>query len=60
MKLAKDGCVITFLDNYIFFLGAIHEQHTFKHFKNLMEKFVKFGAMKSICLFFSVIFFGGN
>jgi hypothetical protein len=37
-KLAKDGCVITFLDNLIFFLG---EKHKFKYFKNLMVKVCK-------------------
>jgi hypothetical protein len=26
-ETAKDECVITFLDNFIFFLGAIHEKH---------------------------------
>ena len=58
-KLAKDGCVITFLDN--FFLDVIHEKHKFKYFKNLtVKQFVKYGAMMSICLFFSVTFFGGN
>jgi hypothetical protein len=38
-KLAKDGCVITFLDNFIFILGAIHEKHKFKYFKNLKVTF---------------------
>ena len=38
MKLAKDGCVITFLDNFNFFLGAIHEKHKFKYFKILTVK----------------------
>jgi hypothetical protein len=40
-----------------FFLGAIHEKHKFKYFKNLtVKQFVKYGAMMSICLFFSVTF----
>ena len=30
--------MITFLDNFIFFLGAIHEKHKFKYFKILTVK----------------------
>jgi hypothetical protein len=33
--------VITFLDKFIFFLGAIHEKHKFKYFKNLTVKVCK-------------------
>jgi hypothetical protein len=36
---------------YHFFWGTFHEKHKFKYFKNLT---VKFGAMMSICLFFSI------
>jgi hypothetical protein len=54
-ETSKGWVCDNFPRQFHFFLGAIHEQHKFKHLKNLMEKFVKFGAMKSICLFFSVI-----
>jgi hypothetical protein len=40
-KLTKDGCVITFLDNFIFNLGTIHEKHKFKYLKNLTVKVCK-------------------
>ena len=40
-KLAKDWCLITFLDNFIFFLAAIHEKHKFKYLKNLTVKVCK-------------------
>ena len=38
-NLAKDGCVITFLDN--FFLDVIHEKHKFKYLMNLTVKVYK-------------------
>ena len=40
-ETAKDECLITFLDNFIFFLGAIHEKHQFEYFKNLTVKVCK-------------------
>ena len=30
--------MITFLDNFIFFVGTFHEKHKFKYFKNLTVK----------------------
>jgi hypothetical protein len=43
-----------FPGQFHFFLGTFHEKHKFKYFKNLTVKVGKFGAMMSICLFFSV------
>ena len=33
--------MITFLDNFIFFLSTFHEKHKFKYFKNLTVKVCK-------------------
>ena len=33
--------MITFLDNFIFFLGTFHEKRKFKYFKNLTVKICK-------------------
>jgi len=52
--------VITFFTKLKKILGAIHEKRNFKYSKNPMIKFVKFGAVMSICILFTVTFFGGN
>jgi hypothetical protein len=60
-ETSKGWVCDNFPRQFHFFLGAIHEKHKFKYFKNLtVKQFVKYGAMMSICLFFSVTFFGGN
>jgi hypothetical protein len=59
-ETSKGWVCDNFPRQFHFFLGAIHEKHKFRYFKNLTVNVCKFGAMMSICLFFSVTFFGGN
>ena len=55
-ETSKGWVCVNFLDNFIFF-WVPSMKNKFKYFKNLTVKVVLFGAMRPICLFFTVTFF---